>query len=251
MMRSIEKLTTYFLPLALIVTCIGYIPKDVQAATKVPKNVTMYLQQHYRDKKPSATTFIVTPGADGANDITDLKMSPAYFFSDLSVMTLYNGACNIKCTAKRPGTGTVSFKIKNRQYKTKVTVKKYVNPARSVVIPGLTYKDDPNLAGLTDKKTDSAKITALKTIDDPKIQITARFGWKVEWVSFTDGSGSSKTKYYKKPRSKINKKIVFDRSKKITKNGDYMISVSFYNPKDDVSISVSYYIGSSYTDWYK
>ena len=77
-------------------------------------------------------------------------------------------------TVKKLGTAAITYTIGDKKYQTKIQVKKYTNPVKSVTITGIKNGKSSNLVGLTNKNTNSKKIALKKTVSDPKIQVTAK-----------------------------------------------------------------------------
>ena len=83
--------------------------------------------------------------------------------------------------AKKPGTATVSVKLKGKTYKTKVTVRKYVNPVQSVKIGS---------SSVSGSKFNSASIVNLSygKFANKKVKTTVvlKKGWKLDEYYYWD-----------------------------------------------------------------
>lgn len=244
-MKFTRKLTVTLLTLALALGCVPCTTTEVQAAPKVPKTLTIYL----------------TPGGDVEGrisiiniqknqEITSIKMSSkgplrSYYCTRLNDTSAYIG-----CRAQKAGITTVSFKIGDKQYKTKVYVKKYTNPLKSISITGLKDGNKTNLANLTNTTNITKKIELPGTVKNPKVQMIAKKGWKIKWISYTCGlkyanyTGGDEygTKNFKTPVSKATVNIC-NKTKILKKNADgYGVFAELINSKNKASLYLTYYI---------
>ena len=80
----------------------------------------------------------------------------------------------IQAVPKKAGTATVSFKCQGKTYKIKVTVKKYVNPVKSVKI-GATTVSGSRFKSSSETSLSYAKFAEKKV----KTTVTLAKGWKL------------------------------------------------------------------------
>ena len=214
---------------------------SVQAAPKVPKSQTLYM-------KP--TPWAKTGETSGSIDVKGMGKSQKIIKSSVKssntnrVEISYVSANWITYTVKKPGAAVISFKICSKKYRTKIYGKKYQNPAKSVVITGVKNGTRTNLASLTNKNTSSKQLHLKKTVKNPKVQVTARKGWKIQTIYYlNDGLADweSGTKNYKKPVSKAAVKI-FTKSNRMKANVGNRITITFLNTKSGDTVGVSYNI---------
>lgn len=101
-----------------------------------------------------------------------------------------------------------------------------------------------NLAGLTNKNTGSKRLALKKTVKNPKVQVTAKKGWKITQIMYSNGD-TSQNEYnireYKKAVSKATFKD-FGKSKEIKANVGCRITISFVNTKNGGTTDISYNI---------
>lgn len=260
-MRSIQKPVIFFLILAMTISCIGYMSVDVKAGPYISDSVVV---RRTLDRYGSKDTHVGINVMDlkKGQKITNVKVSPKGFLKDVG----YQVDTTDKYTygyiygkARKLGSCSVSYKIGSKTYKTKVTVKKYVNPVRSISITGLRCKNKPNLASLTNNMVDTRKIEVPKTIKRPRLKVSAKDGWEVIFIRYEDNYkyyGSQKPTEQKEiryptPRSKVDAPI-FTKSKAIKKDSNgYAISVVFRNRNEGANgstIALTYYIGLDYRD---
>ena len=215
---------------------------SIQAAPKVPKSQTHYM-------KP--TPWTKTGETSGSIDVKGMGKSQKIIKSSVKssnkscVKIGYISSDSISYTAKKPGKAVISFKIDSKKYQTKIYVKKYQNPAKSVVITGVKNGSRTNLASLTNKNTSSKQLHLKKTVKNPKVQVTARKGWKIQQIYYLNGGladWESGTKNYKKPVSKTTLKIFTKSNRMKTNVGGNRIIITFLNTKSGDTVGVSYNI---------
>ena len=125
-MKHMKKLIAAFPPCAA----------TVQAAPKVPKNKIFYLQPR-GDPMNSSIFFLSISGVLNSKDVKNIKSSnPKVIPNDMEMGS--DGL--LRFHAKKAGKATTSFKIKGKAYRTKITLKKYVNPVKHISITGVKNK---------------------------------------------------------------------------------------------------------------
>ena len=219
---------------------------SVQAAPKVPKSQTLYM-------KP--TPWAKTGETSGSIDVKGMGKSQKIIKSSVKssnksrIKISYVSTNMITYTVKKPGTAVISFKIGSKKYRTKIYGKKYQNPAKSVVITGVKNGARTNLASLTNKNTSSKQLHLKKTVKNPKVQVKAGKGWKIQWISYmcsaVEAGMESGMKSYKKPVSKASIRIFTKSDKMHTNVGGNRITIAFSNAKSGDIVTLIYNIDIS------
>lgn len=143
---------------------------------------------------------------------------------------------------KKAGTAKIEYKIDNKKYETKVTVKNYENPLKTIKITGIN--SGKNIASKLNKQN-SAELKLKKSPKDAVINLTSNKNWKVTNVYFrtlTKGDyGYSTTEqisyssYNGRSTVKLN---VGDLSKK----GAYQITIISVNTKNGATMYNYFYV---------
>ena len=76
----------------------------------------------------------------------------------------------------KPGTSTISFKVGSKTYKSKVTIRKYVNPLSSLTITGINGGKSIHR---TFNKENECDYKFNKTVSNARIRAKARDGWYI------------------------------------------------------------------------
>ena len=202
MKRTFKAFLSLFLILALL------LPGSVFAAVQVivPENMVVYLPGNgiavrevilcigpktskikgAKSSKPSVAKVISCNGEfseyyeHNVSDDTD------------TTRTSEGGVIELEC--RKPGSAAVSYKIGKKNYKTKVTVKKYTNPIASIKIDGVNKGKDFASRFKSGSSAESVKVTANKSI--AKATIKAKKDWmisQIEYHSTFDALGDSIT----------------------------------------------------------
>lgn len=128
---------------------------------------------------------------------------------------------------KKAGTATISYKIGTKTYKTKVTLKKYTNPLKSITISGVS--GGKNIASKVNKST-NASLKMTKSSSNGSVKISTKSGWKITYASVdvykhTDKVDSllfSRGYYsYSKPASSVTLKVG-----SMSKSNRYYVNIS-------------------------
>lgn len=150
------------------------------------------------------------------NKVSSLKNSNPSV-GDLIHQEDYRGGYETWFDPKKAGKTTVSFKYQGKTYKTKITVKKYINPVKSITIGNKIISGSSKKSIYRLKSSDFAN----KKV---KINISSKKGWKVNGIE------------YKGKRYKNGAKI----SIKKTGKNDYsnFITIWMASPKEVEVISI-------------
>ncbi len=238
-MKLTKKLIVAFLTLALTLGCIPYTTTEVQAALQLPPSkMTLYFTSTSNKPFGYGITIAGQPIDEHASNIKSTNKNVLEI--DGLEANGYDDTI-ILFTVKKLGTAAITYTIGDKKYQTKIQVKKYTNPVKSVTITGIKNGKSSNLVGLTNKNTNSKKIALKKTVSDPKIQVTAKKGWKIMQILYKSKTEDN-FKYYEKPVSKATLNI-FPKSKLIKpKAGGYRITVVYTNTKNKATLSSVYNI---------
>lgn len=241
-MKILKKLLTVILTLSLVLLCSSIIIENVQGAVKVPKSVTGYMEPSLMlGNKSYGSVRLPISGMKSYENLRVVKMVPNNF------VYFYGAYDNIPIFASsKPTSGTLYYKIdgKKKIYKTKITIKKYVNPVKSISVTGLKNGGSTDLASLTNKTYDTKEIKLSKIIKNPKVSVVAKSGWKIKRIA--DYQESTE---YEKPVSKATAKI-FKISRKLDnkdKSG-YEFAITFVNTKNNHEVKLIYYINKDPRD---
>lgn len=223
-MEHMKKLIAVFLTLAVAFSPCA---TTVQAAPEVPKSKIFYLYPK-GDPMNSSIFFLSISGVLDYKDVKNIKSSnPKVIPNDMEMGS--DGL--LRFHVKKAGKSTISFKIKGKTYRTKITLKKYVNPVKYISITGVKNKGKTNLADLSDKKI-RIDLKTSKPRVVPTAKISAKKGWKIKSTSNYLGLVRS----YKKPIS--------NPTLKVPKGFDHLweFNITFINVKNKESIGISYAI---------
>lgn len=189
MKAFVKRISVVFMALLLTVTMI---PAAAEAAVSAPSSTTVYRTT----KTGTSSVSIYVSGLTSKQSIakSSVKSSKSSVAAPYSVTNssstsktqYWNGSKDyssssrygsISLTAKKAGTSTVSYKIGSKTYKTKLTVKNYVNPVKSLTVSGISG----NLASkFKSYSWANAKIASSKS--NGTVKVTAASGWKITSV---------------------------------------------------------------------
>ena len=219
---------------------------SAQAAPKVPKSQTLYMKPAPWSKTGETSGSIDVKGMGKSQKIIKSSVKSS---NKSRIKISYVSTNMITYTVKKPGTAVISFKIGSKKYQTKIYGKKYQNPAKSVVITGVKNGARTNLASLTNKNTSSKQLHLKKTVKNPKVQVKAGKGWKIQSVSYMcnaiEVGMESGMKSYKKPVSKASARIFTKSNKMHTNVGGNRITIAFLNAKSGDIVRLIYNIDIS------
>ncbi|MDO4308660.1 MAG: hypothetical protein Q4C77_17735 [Eubacteriales bacterium] len=201
-MKSIRKrIATLAVALILAMTMIP--AAVVEAAIDAPKSVTLYRT----DKSSQSYVNIYISGLTSKQSVVKSSIKSSNktvaspyclsYYTNTSKGSFFNGQAafsdsskmtNISLMSQKSGTSTISYKIGNKTYKTKVIVKPYTNPIKSISLFGIKNGKTTNLAGLMKSKSyTSVKLPATKK--KQTIKVTAASGWKISNINFYNATG--------------------------------------------------------------
>lgn len=199
MKQEVKKLLSLVLAVIILVSLIP--SKEVNAANNInaPKETTVYmtpddLQCNYvyvnvggniktqkvsgfKSSKPSvATVYSYTKHSNKSKETAVDKNAKLYNNNSSTDL-------EIKVKPNNFGTTIISYKIGKKTYKTKVTIKKYTNPIKSITLTGAN--GNKNFASACSSNTwGQVQMTAQK---NAIVKITPKSGWKVKSISYSQG----------------------------------------------------------------
>lgn len=144
----------------------------------------------------------------------------------------------IGCQNKKSGTATISFKIGKKTYKTKVAVKKYTNPLKTVNIAGIKNGKSTNLASKLNKKNQANLENMSKRT--AKITIVPKSGWKIKEVTVFD----AKTQTYTEIRNYNGTAKATLHAGKFEEDSPYKVTIKTMDKTGAIVTSV-YYVNYS------
>ena len=166
-----KKCLSVLLAFCMLVSLITAAPVMTWAkqTPDIPKSATFvaYPEHGYQPlaRIPSKASSLKTSNKSVVSVVKQSKIS------DKDIGTHYY----IYLKAQKPGTATVSVKFKGKTYKTRVTVKKYVNPIQSVKI-GSTSVSGSKFNSSSIVNLSYAKFANKKV----KTTVTLKKGWKLD-----------------------------------------------------------------------
>lgn len=257
-----KKIVSAALALVLAATTIA--PVTAEAAT-VSADQTIYLTS----KSGTGYASIYVGGLGKNEKIKSVKSNKSSVVKPYSVSTYYtdrestyenliSSASNSKdtysdkyayigCDLLKKGSATVSFKVYNSKTKkstsksSKITVKAYENPAKTVNIAGIKNGSSTNLAGkLKNQNWASLKLKSKAT--NAKVYVKPNNGWKISYASVYNGSTGNtySISTYSKPLSSV----TFSNVGTIKKNEYARVSVDYVNTKTGATMYTYYYINN-------
>ena len=254
-MKRMKKICGVLLATVLLVTMFS---STAFAAISIPKSQTFYLRSKSGTTSYSGFVGISVDGMTKKQKITKSSVkssntsviAPTSMYrnaSDSSYQSFENSGYDysrssaysyIDLVAKKPGTATVSFKIGSKTYKTKVTVKNYVNPAATIKIPGVN--SGKNIASKFNSQNYASGKQAT-TVKSPKISIKAASGWKLTNVSISDIKSNQSLSYWStKGVSSASIPVAF----MLKANGQYSYTFTFRNTKNKAELELRYTTGN-------
>ena len=250
-MKRMKKICGVLLATVLLVTMFS---STAFAAISIPKSQTVYLRSKSGTTSYTGIVGIAVDGMTKKQKITKSSVkssntsviAPTSMYrnaSDSSYQSFENSGYDysrssaysyIDLVAKKPGTATVSFKIGSKTYKTKVTVKNYVNPAATIKIPGVN--SGKNIASKF-KSQNYASGKQAKTVKSGKISVKAASGWKLTNISVYDNRTNQTISYWSsKGVSSVSLPVAFALKAK----GRYDYTFTFKNTKNKAELQLSY-----------
>ncbi len=239
MKTSLKQILSALLVVVLVAGIFVASPTDAEAASslKYDKKVTVYLSRKTGKSSKYGYGSIIIHTSKALKSVKSSNKSKVG-----NLFAYYNGSYSqIEFIAKKAGTATISFKVGGKTYKSKVTVKKYTNPLKTVKITGVN--SGKNIASKVKKKNE-VSLSLKKTKTNAKLTIKPAKNWKVTDVSFSDGTNynSKVDKTYSKGFSKTKTY----KLKTLKKSHAYYLIIELKNKKNGATQHVYYNINSNY-----
>ena len=167
MKKTSKKLLSFLLAFGMIIAMFAVTSATGWAADEhVPASATLVAYP-----KPATESL-----ASLSSKVSGLKSSNKAVVTSQTYYT-------ILAVPKKAGTATVSFKCQGKTYKIKVTVKKYVNPVKSVKI-GATTVPGSRFKSSSETSLSYAKFAGKKV----KTTVTLAKGWKLDKLYIYSGN---------------------------------------------------------------
>ena len=174
MKKTSKKLLSFLLAFGMILSMFAVTSATGWAADEhVPASATLVAYP-----KPATESL-----ASLSSKVSGLKSSNKAVVTVKLSKSTYGTSQTILAVPKKAGTAIVSFKSQGKTYKIKVTVKKYVNPVKSVkigatTVPGSRFKSSSE-TGLSYAKFAGKKV---------KTTVTLAKGWKLDKLYIYSGN---------------------------------------------------------------
>ena len=168
MKKTSKKLLSFLLAFGMIIAMFAVTSATGWAADEhVPASATLVAYPKPATESLASLSSKVS-GLESSNKaVVTVKLSKSTYGTSQTYYT-------ILAVPKKAGTATVSFKCQGKTYKIKVTVKKYVNPVKSVKI-GATTVSGSRFKSSSETSLSYAKFAEKKV----KTTVTLAKGWKL------------------------------------------------------------------------
>jgi hypothetical protein len=257
--RNMKNFKTKLLAMILVfATVFGSVPQTVQADDiYADSDQVCYLSGKNSTKQATIGVYHLSKNSKVTNIKSSkksvVKLSSCTLYSFISSgNTTYldsdaeNSSWNdpyyyaeIAYTAKKAGTSKITCKVGKKSFTTKITVKNYTNPLKTVKISGLKDGKDTNLKGLVDSDSTASALTLGSTQKDATIEIATKKGWAITSAELYDNNTSTT---YSAGNWSGQLSSVTLKPGTLKKGGNYSLSITLYNLKDYGTISVTYTI---------
>jgi hypothetical protein len=257
--RNMKNFKTKLLALILVfATAFGSVPLAAQAAVSAPSDEIYYLSS----KNGTAYGSIYISGLSKSSEVTKIKSSKksvvaldyveksSYTSSSVTKNLGQDSSSESTSGSKsysayigfnilKAGTSDITYTVGKKSYTTKITVKKYTNPLKTVEISGLKNGKKSNLSGMVDKSSSASALDLKSDQKNAKIKIEAKKGWKISYAEIYDNEASTvvETSNWSKGLSSVTL-----RPGTLKKDGNYSVYISMFNEEDGGSLYITYSI---------
>lgn len=253
--------------LAFVLAATTLAPVTVNAAVSYNKEQTVYMTS----SSGTSYTSIYVGNLGSKEKIKNVKSSKKSVVKPYSISTYTSDETNkyeylensdwnsegsysdkyayIGCTLLKKGTANISFDVYNTKTKksstktSKITVKAYENPAKTVNIAGIKSGSSKNLASKT-KKQNTANLTLKSKKKNAAVYVKANTDkkWKIVSASvYNETSGNTYSiSNYSKPLSSVK----FSNIGTINAKEYARVSVTFLNTKTNGYMTTYYYVNN-------
>jgi hypothetical protein len=258
--RDMNNFKTKLLALALVLaTALSSAPLAVQAAVSVPSDEIYYLTS--KSKDDTSYCYIYIDGLSKSSEVTKMKSSKESVVSldsyqkysyvsttsynymnseeENSSYTNKSYSASIGFAVNKAGTSDITYTIGKKSYTTKVTVKDYTNPLKTVEISGLKNGKSTNLKGLVDSSAYASGLKLKSDQKDAKIKFAAKKGWMITsaYVIDNDGYDVLESISYSRGISSVTL-----NPGTLKKDGTYQTYVDLYNVENGGTLNVCFFI---------
>ena len=168
MKKTSKKLLSFLLAFGMIIAMFAVTSATGWAADEhVPASATLVAYPKPATESLASLSSKVSGLKSSNKEVVTAKLSKSTYGTSQTYYT-------ILAVPKKAGTATVSFKCQGKTYKIKVTVKKYVNPVKSVKI-GATTVSGSRFKSSSETSLSYAKFAEKKV----KTTVTLAKGWKL------------------------------------------------------------------------
>lgn len=143
---------------------------------------------------------------------------------------------DINIEAKKPGTANLSFKVGSKTYTSKITVKKYTNPLKSLTITGIN--SNKNIASKFKSQTYS-DISLKSNGKKGSVKVTPNTNWKVVYLQLYDNS-NDRAMYLRSSKGLSSASLPMIEGLKAGKS--YNVYIQLVNTKDNGTQNISFNI---------
>lgn len=176
MKKISKKLLSFLLVFGMIISMFTMTSATVWAANEnVPKSLTLVAYPKSSTEFMTSLSAKATVLKSSNTSVVTVKQSKFSYGQEVSY--------SVSLTPKKAGTATISLKCKGKTYKTKVTVKKYVNPVKSIKI-GTTAVAASKFNSTPEISLSYAKFAGKKV----NTTVTLKNGWKLEEMYIYKGN---------------------------------------------------------------
>jgi hypothetical protein len=255
--RNMKNFKTKLLALILVfATAFGSVPLTAQAAVDAPSEETYYLTSD----EAYYTSFYIG-GLSKSSKVTNVKSSnesvvtlnyyqksssassntTKYFNSDEedSTNSYKDYSAYIGIILNKEGSSNITYTIGKKKYTTKITVKKYTNPLKTVEISGLKNGKKSNLSGLVDKSSSASGLTLKSDQKNATIKVAVKKGWKINYVELYDEVEVTALQLYNYAAGLSSVTL---HPGTLKKDGAYSFYVGMYNEENGGYFYISYAI---------
>ena len=172
MKKTSKKLLSFLLAFGMILSMFAVTSATGWAADEhVPASATLVAYPKPATESLASLSSKVSGLKSSNKAVVTVKLSESTYGTSQTYYTILT-------VPKKAGTATVSFKCQGKKYKIKVTVKKYVNPVKSVKIGATT------VPGSRFKSSSETKFAGKKV----KTTVTLAKGWKLDKLYIYSGN---------------------------------------------------------------
>lgn len=210
MKQSIKKILCLSLAFLIAVTAM---PMTAEAAVTYSKSQTLYrtgtgtsyssiyvsgLTKSQTIKKSSVKSSDTSVAAPWYLEKTTSAYSYKTDYFDENMKPYSNSSSSygyyIGLQLKKNGTSTISFTIGSKTYQSKITVKSYTNPLKTVTMTGVS--GGKNIASKLDKSAYNYDLKLTKTTKNAVVTVKPNKGWKIASIEVENSDTGDSYRVY-------------------------------------------------------